>query len=126
MPIYEYRCTVCGHQFDVIQKINDPQVSRCERCGKTVRRVISPSGIVFKGSGWYVTDYGTRKKDDRKKSGSDNTVKTDKNAAQPAAAPEGSDKKTASTTTGDATPKADQSKATSAKADSAKRRTPAS
>ena len=123
MPIYEYLCTVCGHQFDVLQKMTDQQISRCEQCGKPVRRVISASGIVFKGSGWYVTDYGTRKKDDRKKDG---PAKTEKKTEQPMAASEGLDKKTVPAMTGDTAPKTDPPKADSSKADSAKGSTPAS
>ncbi len=61
MPIYQYRCTACGHEFEVIQAMQDPPVSGCERCGQAVTKIISPSGLVFKGSGWYVTDYGSRK-----------------------------------------------------------------
>ena len=127
MPIYEYLCTICGHQFDVLQKMTDPQISHCEQCGKPVRRVISASGIVFKGSGWYVTDYGTRKKDDRKDDRkNDGPAKTDKKKEQPAAASEGSDKKAVPATTGDTAPKTDPSKADTSKTDSAKDTPPAS
>lgn len=56
MPIYEYRCTRCGHQFEVTHAVGDT-VTRCERCGGGVRRVYSPVGIIFKGSGFHVTDY---------------------------------------------------------------------
>lgn len=82
MPIYEYRCSVCRHQFDVLQKMTDPPVSKCERCGKKVTRVISSSGLVFKGSGWYVTDYGTRKKQEP----ADTSKKTTQGAEAPAPA----------------------------------------
>ncbi|MBI4279615.1 MAG: hypothetical protein HY660_14280 [Armatimonadetes bacterium] len=57
MPIYEYRCTKCGHQFEVYQQVSDAPVSTCEQCGGSVRRVFSPVGIIFKGSGFHATDY---------------------------------------------------------------------
>ena len=59
MPIYEYYCESCGHEFEVIQKINDKPLRKCEKCGKLkAKRSVSRSSFVLKGSGWYVTDYG--------------------------------------------------------------------
>lgn len=58
VPIYEYRCDVCGHTFEVFQKISDPAVEACERCGGAVNKVMHPVAIHFKGSGFYTTDYG--------------------------------------------------------------------
>ena len=55
MPIYEYRCTKCRHQFEVTHAVADT-VESCERCGAPVRRIFSPVGIIFKGPGFYVTD----------------------------------------------------------------------
>ena len=63
MPIYEYACDTCGHQFDVQQKFSDPLVTECEKCGKSVRKLISAPGILFKGTGWYVTDYSNKLKE---------------------------------------------------------------
>lgn len=56
MPIYEYRCTDCGHQFEVTHGVGET-VERCEKCGGPVRKVFSSVGIIFKGSGFHVTDY---------------------------------------------------------------------
>ena len=61
MPIYEYRCEN-GHTFEVMQRISDDPVSQCEVCGTTVQRVFHPVAVHFKGSGFYNTDYGTRKR----------------------------------------------------------------
>ena len=62
MPIYEYYCTNCGHEFEVMQKINDKPIRKCEKCGKLkAKRAISRTSFVLKGSGWYVTDYGGSK-----------------------------------------------------------------
>ena len=61
MPIYEYRCKK-GHQFEVMQRIADDPVTKCEVCGAPVQRVFHPVAVHFKGSGFYNTDYGTRKR----------------------------------------------------------------
>jgi putative FmdB family regulatory protein len=57
MPTYEYECTSCGHNFEVFQAMSDDPLSKCPECGKKVKRLISAGmGIIFKGSGFYVTD----------------------------------------------------------------------
>jgi len=61
MPIYEYRCKK-GHVFEVMQRISDDSVTKCEVCGASVARVFHPIAVHFKGSGFYNTDYGTRKR----------------------------------------------------------------
>ena len=63
MPLYEYECETCHHQFEVQQKFSDPLIDACVRCGSGVRKLISAPGIMFKGSGWYVTDYSNKLKD---------------------------------------------------------------
>src|ERR1700742_2450472 len=60
MPIYEYRCEN-GHLFEVMQKITDDPVTKCEVCGAPVQRVFHPVAVHFKGSGFYNTDYGKKK-----------------------------------------------------------------
>lgn len=58
MPTYEYECTKCKETFEMFQKINDPAPKGCPRCGGKVRRLISGGcGLIFKGSGFYITDY---------------------------------------------------------------------
>ena len=56
MPIYDYHCDHCGHSFSQVQSYKDQPVEKCPNCGKKPRRLISPSAVVFKGSGWYKTD----------------------------------------------------------------------
>lgn len=60
MPIYEYECTKCAHRFEVIQKVSDAPIKKCEKCKAKVERLISSPAIQFKGTGWYVTDYAKK------------------------------------------------------------------
>ena len=58
MPVYTYRCENCGVQFDQTQKFTDDALTKCPECGKNaLHKVYTPVGIVFKGSGFYTTDY---------------------------------------------------------------------
>ena len=57
MPTYEYECVSCGHNFEVFQAMSDEPLKTCAKCGKEVRRLIlGGAGVIFKGSGFYVTD----------------------------------------------------------------------
>ena len=60
MPIYEYKCDN-GHVFDVIQRMTDEPLTKCEECGAPAARVLTPPAIHFKGSGFHNTDYGTKR-----------------------------------------------------------------
>ena len=61
MPLYEYRCESCEHQFEVIQKFSDPHVSVCPTCGGgPVVKLISSPAFTFKGTGFYITDYARK------------------------------------------------------------------
>ena len=69
MPIYAYRCTVCGHAKDVLRKISDPVLTVCPACGAaTFQKQVTAAGFQLKGSGWYVTDFreGSAAKTDAK------------------------------------------------------------
>lgn len=57
MPTYEYECTKCGDKFEALQKMTDEPIKKCKKCKGKIIKLISPSGFVLKGSGWYVTDY---------------------------------------------------------------------
>jgi len=80
LPIYEYRCLKCGHQFEKLQNITDRPVRRCEKCGERVTRVFHPVAIHFKGSGFYSTDYG--KKGRSRESSRDKTVNKEKKSGK--------------------------------------------
>ena len=57
MPLYTYECNNCGVVFERLQKFTDKPIKRCPECNKTsIKKVIQPAGIIFKGSGWYKTD----------------------------------------------------------------------
>ena len=77
MPIYEYRCQDCHHEFERMQKFSDPPVAECPTCAGAVQKLISRSAFHLKGSGWYVTDYGRnggQKSDSPDKSTSEKTT----------------------------------------------------
>lgn len=58
MPIYEYRCSACGHEKEVLQKMSDAPLTDCPACGKpTLKKLVSAAGFQLKGSGWYATDF---------------------------------------------------------------------
>ena len=92
MPLYEYRCLKCGRRSEKIEKMNGPHLKKCPHCGGAVEALLSAPAIQFKGTGWYVTDYGG------KRGGSDGS-KSEKSEtpATKAEAPAKPDKKSAGT-----------------------------
>jgi len=86
MPIYEYACQKCGHHLEVMQKMSDKPLTKCPECKGKLEKLLSPTGIQFKGSGWYVSDYTGRGKKDKAEAGekadkaekTETTEKTDK------------------------------------------------
>lgn len=88
MPTYEYECAACGHRFEAFQRISDRPLRACPECRGKVRRLIGTgAGVLFKGSGFYATDY---RSESYRKAASRETP--EKRAADPpAAAPAGSD-----------------------------------
>ena len=82
MPIYEYKCEK-GHVFEVMQRMTDDPVSSCTTCSAPVQRVFHPVAVHFKGSGFYNTDYGTRKrKRELEASASEGAAKTESKAKE--------------------------------------------
>jgi putative FmdB family regulatory protein len=58
MPIYEYRCSACGHEKEVLQRISDKPLAKCPECGKrSFKKLVSAAGFQLKGTGWYATDF---------------------------------------------------------------------
>src|SRR5690242_1109740 len=78
MPTYEYRCEACGNEFEKFQSITSAPIKKCPKCGKNrVKRLISTgAGLIFKGSGFYITDY--RDSSYNEKAKSESGEKTDK------------------------------------------------
>ena len=103
MPIYTYRCEECGVQFERTQKFSDPPLTRCPECNKkALRKVYTPVGVIFKGSGFYATDNrspsGSRSKHDVKEDSTEKTTKKEAKAESKTGS-EPSVKKEAKTTT---------------------------
>ncbi|TKJ34524.1 transcriptional regulator [bacterium (candidate division B38) B3_B38] len=67
MPLYEYQCLQCGKRFEVIQKFSDKPLRHCPKCDGEVEKVLHAPALQFKGSGWYVTDYGRKKNENLNK-----------------------------------------------------------
>src|SRR6185503_1768971 len=81
MPIYEYRCEHCG-DFEEMQRITDPPLSRCPKCRRKVKRLISSTSFQLKGSGWYVTDYARAGANGGKKEGAASSTSETKSDAK--------------------------------------------
>jgi putative FmdB family regulatory protein len=80
MPIYEYECENCGHHFERFQSVQDAPLRQCPQCSGRVHKVFHPVGIIFKGSGWYITDSRTSTSstsEDKTASKPDTTSKTE-------------------------------------------------
>jgi putative FmdB family regulatory protein len=96
LPLYEYRCLKCDRHTDKIEKVDGPHLKKCPHCGGKVESVITAPSIQFKGSGWYVNDYGKKtsggdsgKSDKGEKSEkSEKTEKSEKSESKPAPAKE--------------------------------------
>ena len=107
MPIYEYRCEQ-GHTFEVMQRMSDDPVQTCETCEAPVARVFHPVAVHFKGSGFYNTDYGTRKRARETASSSSDSSKKDSSSSSDSSTSSSSDSKsTSSDTTKSSTSSAD-------------------
>jgi putative FmdB family regulatory protein len=79
MPTYEYECPKCPRVFEVRQRITEPALETCDRCGGPIHRLLSPAPFILKGGGWYVTDYPSeaRKKGTSSESGSKESTSKD-------------------------------------------------
>jgi putative FmdB family regulatory protein len=121
MPTYEYKCNNCGDRFEKFQSIKADPIRKCPKCGKNaVERLISAGGgLIFKGSGFYITDYRDASYNDKAKAdaGGDKSEKSD--AAAPAAGadakPAASDAKASAASKSDAAPAPAPAAATDAK-----------
>lgn len=89
MPIYEYCCQSCGHEFETIQKISEARLTDCPECGKPeLKKMVSAAGFKLKGSGWYETDFKnsgkaeTKDKKESKKKSSGSSSSESKSATK--------------------------------------------
>jgi putative FmdB family regulatory protein len=99
MPLYEYQCDACGHQFEKIQKFSDPVVDVCPKCGGAVKKLVSSPAIQFKGSGWYITDYAKKSSTDASSSKSSSEKSEKSSDSSPATSSDSSTAGSASSTT---------------------------
>ena len=94
MPMYAYRCRDCGNQFDIFQKFTEEALTDCPTCEGTIRRVIQPTGIVFKGTGFYINDSrnASNKSSEASKSARDDAGSPDRESGQDAKSGEKTDR----------------------------------
>ena len=116
MPTYEYKCDACGYQFERFQSITADPIKRCPECGKAkVKRLIGTgAGLIFKGSGFYITDYRDKSYSDKAKAESgaaSSDGKADSKPAETSAASSGESKPAAKA---ESAPKSEGSKPTGA------------
>ncbi len=96
MPTYEYRCPECGNRFEKFQRMTEQPVAECPRCGAAAeRRLSAGAGLLFKGSGFYITDYRgeSYKKAAESEKGGGDSAGTEKKAAEPKSSTGGSSAK---------------------------------
>ena len=93
MPIYEYKCEKCEKEHEVMQKMTEKPLTVCQSCGGRLKKLISNTSFVLKGSGWYVTDYADKNRKSSANEVADKKEKTD-NAAQKETKKEKSDSST--------------------------------
>ena len=101
MPRYDYRCTGCGHQFELRQSFSAATVQECPECGADANRKIHAPPVIFKGSGWYVNDYGKgrgnngvsseKSNEKRNKASSENSSSSDSAKSETASATKSKD-----------------------------------
>ena len=98
MPLYEYKCNKCAHRFEKIEKVNAPEIAKCPKCGAKAPRMASAPAIQFKGTGWYVSDYGgktgqppsgekSESKSDSKSEGSSDAKSSDSKTSETSGTP---------------------------------------
>ena len=96
MPIYEYACTACGERTEARQSFTDPPLEECPKCGGKLRKLYSPVGIVFKGSGFYATDSKKGSSSSSTSSSTGDSASTKTDAKKPAGDSKGSSTKSGS------------------------------
>lgn len=106
MPTYQYVCTACAEPLEAVQSFDDDPLTECPACGGSLRKVFSPVGVVFKGSGFYRTDSRGKTGKSSAATPTPSTPSADKPADKPAATPTGSSSSTAGSSSTGSTPPA--------------------
>jgi len=106
VPTYVYRCDQCGGEIEKRQRFSDEPLSVCESCGGALRRVLQPVGVIFRGSGFYSTDYRNGSATTQAESKTDSAPEASGSDGQKAAEPSSSSATTAPSSSGSAPPAA--------------------
>ena len=118
MPLYEYQCKKCKHKFEKIQKFSDRPIRKCPDCGAPVEKIQHAPNVQFKGSGWYVTDYGG--KSDKSKSDDASEKGSEKDKSEKAGSEKSSSEKKDSAAKEDSAKSKDKDSSSSKKSESKK------
>lgn len=113
MPTYQYRCTHCEHELEVVQRFSDSALTVCPQCDGALRKIYNAVGVVFKGSGFYKTDSRTNGENGRKKSSGDSSGTTAEKSAS--ATKSGSEKSGSTSSSGSSEKSSTGSSSTSTK-----------
>lgn len=115
MPIYEYRCDQCGHEFEEMRRITDETLPPCHKCASgATHRLISRSAFHLKGTGWYVTDYGGKKESPSDGNGNEEGGESDGKRSESESSSDSSKKESSSAESSSDSPKKESSSAESA------------
>jgi putative FmdB family regulatory protein len=117
MPVYEYQCESCERIIEKVQKFSDPPLIQCEECGGPLKKIISPPALVFKGSGFYITDYAKKKPEKEKSAAGKDQPSTSKDKES---SPKTKESNGTSTTTPSSTPSSSSSSSSSSNSSSSK------
>lgn len=105
MPIYEYECRKCKAYTEAFQKVSDKPLTKCRKCGGRLEKKLSAPAIQFKGSGWYVTDYGGKttksEKSESESSSESKSDKAEKKTKESSPSKKSADKPSSKASTGD-------------------------
>ena len=86
MPTYEYECTDCGARVELVQRVSDPPLKKCRKCSGRMRKLMFPVGVIYKGSGFYTTDYARKGRDSGDDGDGKREKKPEKKEPEPSAA----------------------------------------
>ena len=118
MPTYGYRCKSCGHEFEILQKMSDAPLTTCPKCSGVLQKQVYAAGVIFKGSGYYTTDYKGKSGDSSSSNGSGSGSETPSEKSSDKSSEKSSEKSSGSGSQGSSEKSGDSKPAGESKAES--------